>query len=69
LIEQGLRFSEIVQVQRIEAAKRALKDTDAALSDIALKLGYSDQSSFGRAFKRWTGVTPQAFRERLPSMQ
>lgn len=64
LTEQGLRFSEIVQEQRVEVAKRALRDAAQSLSDIALDLGYSDQSSFGRAFKRWTGVTPQAFRER-----
>lgn len=62
LIEQGMRFSEIVEEERIEAAKRALGATGHSLADIALGLGYSDQSSFGRAFKRWTGATPQAFR-------
>jgi AraC-like DNA-binding protein len=64
LTEQGLRFSEIIEEQRVEAAKRALTDTGDALASIALNLGYSDQSSFGRAFKRWTGVTPQNFRDR-----
>jgi AraC-like DNA-binding protein len=63
LIEQGLRFSEIVEEERVEAARRALVETGHSLSDIALNLGYSDQSSFGRAFKRWTGWTPQVFRE------
>lgn len=70
LVNQGLRFSEIVEEERVEAAKRALIETNHALAEIALNLGYSDQSSFGRAFKRWTGATPQAFRERrnrLPS--
>jgi AraC-like DNA-binding protein len=63
LTEQGYRFSEIVEEQRVEASKRALQESGDTLSDIALNLGYSDQSSFGRAFKRWTGVTPQAFRD------
>jgi AraC-like DNA-binding protein len=63
LIEKGLRFSQIVEEERVEAAKRALVRTCHSLSDVALNLGYSDQSSFGRAFKRWTGWTPQAFRE------
>jgi AraC-like DNA-binding protein len=63
LTEQGYRFSEIVEEQRVEASKRALRETADTLSEIAFNLGYSDQSSFGRAFKRWTGVTPQAFRE------
>jgi AraC-like DNA-binding protein len=64
LNEHGLRFSEIVEEERVEAAKRALTATGHSLSDIALNLGYSDQSSFGRAFKRWTGSTPQGFREK-----
>ncbi|WP_229736315.1 helix-turn-helix domain-containing protein [Novosphingobium endophyticum] len=29
----------------------------------AAMLGYAEQSSFGRAFKRWTDITPQQFRE------
>jgi AraC-like DNA-binding protein len=63
LTEQGYRFSEIVEEQRVEASKHALRETGDALSTIAFNLGYSDQSSFGRAFKRWTGLTPQAFRD------
>jgi len=63
LSEEGLRFSEIVEEERVEAAKRALVAGGDSLSDIAINLGYSDQSSFGRAFKRWTGRTPQGFRE------
>jgi len=62
LTEQGVRFSDIVEEARIEASKRALHETDDSLSEIALNMGYSDQSSFGRAFKRWTGSTPQSFR-------
>jgi AraC-like DNA-binding protein len=63
LTEEGLRYSEIVEQERVEAAKRALVGTADSLINIALNLGYSDQSSFGRAFKRWTGSTPQGFRE------
>lgn len=62
LIEQGLKFSDLVEEQRIEAAKHALRETEDALAEIALNLGYSDQSSFGRAFKRWTGEPPLAYR-------
>ena len=36
--------------------------SDHTLNDIAFRLGYSEQTSFGRAFKRSTGMTPQAFR-------
>ena len=60
----GVQFSDIVEEQRIETAKRALVETDFTLDEIANHLGYSEQSSFGRAFKRWTNVTPQTFRDR-----
>ena len=43
-------------------AKRYLLDSDSALCDVASMLGYSEQTSFCRAFRRWTGTTPHAFR-------
>ena len=57
-----MRFSEIVQSERVQLAKNALLWTDWTLDEIAFQLGYSEQTSFGRAFKRSTGMTPQAFR-------
>lgn len=62
LRDHDMRFSEIVNSQRVEAAKHLLAHTNCDLSDLALRLGYSEQSSFGRAFKRWTGSTPQSYR-------
>jgi len=57
-----VRFSDVVQMERVKLAKHALLWSDRTLDDIAFQLGYSEQTSFGRAFKRSTGVTPQAFR-------
>ena len=37
--------------------------TDHSVTDIAMMLGYTDLSSFSRAYKRWTGVGPQQARE------
>lgn len=62
LADQGLTFSDLVEKQRIELAKQLLKTTNYSVDEIADTLGYADQSGFGRAFKRWTGVTPSAFR-------
>lgn len=62
LTRMGVKFSDIVQNERIKLAKHALLWTDCSLDDIAFQLGYSEQTSFGRAFKRATGVTPKAFR-------
>jgi AraC family transcriptional regulator len=49
---------------RIERAKRMLVDRRAALVDIALETGFSEQSHFTRAFRGATGVSPGAWRRR-----
>lgn len=65
LSDKGLRFSDILERHRIELAKSYLEKGDMTLDDVAAMLGYSEQSSFGRAFKRWTGSTPQRYRRQL----
>ena len=35
------------------------------MSEVAFLLGYSEQSAFARAFKRWTGMTPSGYRQGL----
>lgn len=62
LAAEGQRFSEIVERQRAALAKAHLAQRQLSLDEIADRLGYGEQTSFGRAFKRWTGVTPQQFR-------
>jgi AraC-like DNA-binding protein len=62
LAESGLKFSDILEGQRIELARDCLLREHFKLEEIAVLLGYSEQASFGRAFKRWTGFTPWAFR-------
>ena len=57
-----LKFSDILEKQRIELANSYLEQPQLSLDEVAALLGYSEQSSFGRAFKRWTGSTPQRFR-------
>jgi len=65
LSESGLKFSDILEKQRIDLARSYLKQEQLSLDDIAVNLGYSEQSSFGRAFKRWTGTTPMLYRRSL----
>jgi AraC-like DNA-binding protein len=62
LAEQEIIFSDIVEKQRVDIARQALRTRSKKLSEVAYSLGYADQTSFGRAFKRWTGFTPKEFR-------
>jgi AraC family transcriptional regulator len=50
---------------RIERARQYLANSNTPLSEIALAVGYSDQSHFATAFKRQTGITPSHFRKML----
>jgi AraC-like DNA-binding protein len=63
LSESELKYSEILEQQRIDLAKTYLEQQQLSLDDIAANLGYSEQSSFGRAFKRWTGLSPKLYRQ------
>jgi len=50
---------------RQQLAKQYLADPGLLLSDVALLLGFSEQSAFNRAFRRWSGETPLSARRRL----
>ncbi|MCY3189736.1 AraC family transcriptional regulator, partial [Acinetobacter baumannii] len=45
-------------------ARRLLANTKETLDQIVYLTGFSEPSAFTRAFKRWTGETPSAYRER-----
>ncbi|WP_317929855.1 helix-turn-helix transcriptional regulator [Halioxenophilus sp. WMMB6] len=62
LSDADQKFSDILEHQRTELAKDYLQQEQLSLDDVAANLGYAEQSSFGRAFKRWTGQTPKQFR-------
>jgi AraC-like DNA-binding protein len=65
LSQSGLKFCDILERQRIDLARNYLGQDQLSLDDVAANLGYSEQSSFGRAFKRWTGTTPMLYRQGL----
>jgi AraC-like DNA-binding protein len=65
---EGTSFSEVVADCRFRIAARALADTRRSLAQIALDLGYSDQSAFTRAFRHHSGTTPGEYRERAHSV-
>ncbi|AHI11233.1 AraC family transcriptional regulator [Lactobacillus helveticus] len=47
---------------RMEAAKKELQNTTSNLKEIAHKVGYGDEFTFSKAFKRYSGVSPNVFR-------
>jgi AraC-like DNA-binding protein len=61
----GVTYAQLVDDTRREAAERLLADRSLAVSEIGYLLGYSEPSAFHRAFKRWHGVTPEAYRAAL----
>jgi len=63
LAEERMTFSMICNDARMEIATSMLQEANTDMRNIALRLGYSTQSNFGRAFLQWTGVTPGEFRK------
>lgn len=58
----GLTIRKLLDDARQAKAKQLLKNADLRVEEISHRLGYSDERSFRRAFKRWTGQSPTAFR-------
>lgn len=62
LREEGTSFTELLEDVRRQAAIHYLTASDHGADDIAFLLGFSEASAFVRAFKRWQGVAPMAYR-------
>ena len=58
----GKNVLEYINGLRIEEAKRLLRQTNINVADIALNVGYNNDQSFSRFFKKFEGVTPGEFR-------
>ena len=62
LAEEGLTFKQIRDRELLRLAQAALRE-DQRITDIALQLGFSDESAFAKAFRRWTGMAPARYRD------
>ena len=58
----GSSFKEYLNMVRIDESKRLLSNTDYSIIDIAVAVGFEDQSYFSKVFKKYTGLTPKQFR-------
>jgi AraC-like DNA-binding protein len=59
---EGSSYNAAVKEARAIAAKRYLRERRLTIQETAYEMGFSDSSAFYRAFKRWTGKTPSAYR-------
>ena len=65
LDQASLSFREVLDDVRRSHAERHLRDPRVSLAEVAFLLGYSEQSPFQHAFRRWSGESPGAYRRRV----
>jgi AraC-like DNA-binding protein len=58
-------FADLVDKTRRELAEACLRDPHTTLTEVAFRAGFSTQSSFNNAVRRWTGLTPGLYRQQL----
>lgn len=64
LDQHNIHFTQLLDDIRREQAQRYIGNPELSLLEIAMMLGFAEQSSFNRAFKRWFGQSPGAYRQR-----
>lgn len=62
LRDNRTQFDALVSSVRRELAVKYVGSSDRQLTEVALALGYSEQSAFSRAFRCWTGLSPRRYR-------
>lgn len=68
LEEEGTSFKELLEDLRHRMAMRYVRQSELSFSEIAFLLGFSQVSAFHRAFRRWTGQTPNEYRTQATSL-
>ena len=63
LEQQGTTFKTLLNEVRENLALKYLQDSNMTLNEISFLLGFTEISSFSRAFRRWTGLPPSEYRE------
>ena len=61
LADERMSFKQIRDRELLRLAQQALQD-EVRIGDVARQLGFSDESAFAKAFRRWTGMSPGQYR-------
>ena len=69
LREEGTSFMELLQDTRLQLARKYLANPGRSVVETAYLLGFSEPSTFSRAFKRWTGITPGEYQPNSITVQ
>ncbi|MEO1481154.1 MAG: AraC family transcriptional regulator ligand-binding domain-containing protein [Myxococcota bacterium] len=67
LVDEGTSFRALLEEVRHRSALHQLAASSASVEEVGYLLGYTDTANFRRAFKRWTGESPNTFRNSLKS--
>ena len=62
----GVTFEKIYDELRHRLALHYLANPKVSINETAYLVGFSEPAAFSRAFKRWTGISPTAYRARRP---
>ncbi len=65
LLAEGCQYNQILEEVKVSLALAYLANSDMSIKEIAYFLGYAELSNFRRAFKRWQGMSPSAYRQGL----
>ena len=65
LKQYEVTYASLLDQERSVAARGYLADRSLSISEVTFLIGFSEQSSFNHAFKRWTGRTPTGYRRSL----
>ena len=60
---ENASFNDILNAKKVAVAKRLLAHSNNSINQVAMRVGYSENASFTRAFKALTGMTPDAYRK------
>jgi AraC-like DNA-binding protein len=62
---EGTSYGDVLRAAQATVATELLRDPRRTVQDVAYEMGFSDPTAFHRAFRRWTGTTPKAYRASL----